>query len=71
MTFGTMLREARESLEIDQHTVANETGLSLAQLWRYEREAATPSLDNALTLAAYFGLSLDLLKDAVHLPGEP
>lgn len=46
-----------------QLKVHMDTGISQSTLSKYETGEATPTVDNLLILAAYYGTSLDFLMD--------
>lgn len=54
------LRQLREEKEEKQATVAEALGISRATLSTYEK-GLTPSIDNAIALARYYGVSLDYI----------
>jgi transcriptional regulator with XRE-family HTH domain len=70
VTFGQLMREAREGLGIVQITVANETGINKAMISQYENDISIPSLPVALKLAKYLGISLDDLRETVSIPAD-
>ena len=54
------IRQLREERDEKQSTVANALGISRATLSTYEN-GLTPSIDNAIALAKYYGVSLDYI----------
>ena len=54
------LRLLREEKELKQETVARDLGISRSSLSTYEK-GLTPSIDNAISLARYYGVSLDYI----------
>ena len=54
------LRQLREERDEKQATVAAALGISRATLSTYEK-GLTPSIDNAIALARYYGVSLDYI----------
>jgi len=49
--------------DYSQLKVQLDTGISQSTLSKYETGEATPTVDNLLILAAYYGTSLDYLMD--------
>ena len=54
------LRQLRDEKDLKQITVADDLGISRATLSTYEK-GLTPSIDNAVALARYYGVSLDYI----------
>lgn len=62
------LRELRESAGKSQTEVATALGTVLRQYWRYERGERDLPLRLAITLADYYGVSLDYLAGRSDSP---
>lgn len=58
-TFGDYLRFVRRLKKISLRDLEKATGISNAALSQMENNHTSPSLNNAITLAKYFGFSLD------------
>ena len=59
--FAEKLKELRLEKNLTQTKLANDTGLSQAIIANWERNLKTPTLDNLIILAKYFGCSIDYL----------
>ena len=59
--FAERLKELRLEKNLTQTKLANDTGLSQAIIANWERNLKTPTLDNLIILAKYFGCSIDYL----------
>lgn len=55
------LKALREDHDVKQLELANLLGISAAQYSRLENQLSTLSIDQAITLADYFNVSLDYL----------
>lgn len=63
MDFPTRLRALRKSKKISQTVLANNIGVALKQVQRYETGQNDPTLPVLLALADFFDVSLDYLVD--------
>ncbi len=61
MDFPTRLREIRKSKKASQTVLANNIGVALKQVQRYESGQNDPTLSVLVSLADYFDVSLDYL----------
>ena len=59
--FPERLRKLRERQRKSRRVVSELCGLSSDAVRRYERMEATPSLEALISLADYFGVSIDYL----------
>ena len=57
--FSGRLKKLREEKEISFDEVSNKTGLAKSLLWRYETGKSEPGLSALITLANFFGVTLD------------
>ncbi len=60
-TLGERLRARRLGAKLRQKDLADATGRSDQQVWRWEHDEATPSLEDVIKLAALFGATIDEL----------
>jgi transcriptional regulator with XRE-family HTH domain len=58
---GKYLRQLREAEELTIRELAKKVGISHNTLAGYERESIMPSLQNAYTIAEYFGVPIEYL----------
>ncbi len=61
MTVGEIIRTKRKAIEVKEGELANEIGVSVNTISRWEVGDAFPSLMNAMALADFFDCSLDEL----------
>ncbi len=61
MDFPTRLRELRKGKNVSQTVLANNIGVVLKQVQRYEAGQNDPTLSVLLALADFFDVSLDYL----------
>lgn len=61
MIFATRLRKLRIACGLSITDLSRRTGIAIASLSSYEREAYLPSLENLCILADFFEVSLDYL----------
>lgn len=61
MTIGEIIRHRRKKLEISGTELAKIIGVNSNEIYRWETGEAFPSLLNAISLADFFGCSLDNL----------
>lgn len=61
MDFSTRLRELRKGKRISQTVLANNIGVVLKQVQRYESGQNEPTLSVLVALADYFDVSMDYL----------
>jgi len=59
--FGARLRELRERQNLSQQELADQVGLHLSQVNRYERELNLPSAEKLSVLVRVLGISADTL----------
>lgn len=71
MSFGSRIIELRKSLKLSQTDVAEKVGIHKNVLGKYEREEVKPSIDVALKIAEFFGVSLDYLVGKVNAELDP
>ena len=55
------LRELREKMGLSQQDVADRSGVSLTQIWRYENGKSDPTLDAIAEIAKVLNCSVDYL----------
>lgn len=60
-TFPVRLRELREQRGISRKTLSELCGLTHDAVRRYERRQAVPTMPVLVSLAEYFGVSIDYL----------
>ena len=65
MSFGKRLLELRKSKGLSQTELGQHVGVHKNVLGKYEREDVKPSIDVAIEIADYFGVSLDYLTGKV------
>ena len=61
MDFPTRLRELRKGKKVSQTVLANNIGVALKQVQRYEAGQNDPTLSVLLALADFFDVSLEYL----------
>ena len=61
MDYGEELKYHRLKLNKSLRQVENETGISNENLSRWERNLVSPSIENCVKLADYYGVTLDEL----------
>lgn len=61
MDFPTRLRELRKDKKVSQTVLANNIGVALKQVQRYEAGENDPTLSVLVALADFFDVSLDYL----------
>ena len=61
MKFGTYLKAQRELAGLSQCELAKQTGFSQAAISRWEDDLRIPNIENCLTLANLYGISIDEL----------
>ena len=61
MTIGEIIRHRRKKMEISGIELAERLGVKPTVVYRWETGEVYPSLLNAITLADFFGCSLDEL----------
>lgn len=61
MNYGTELKQHRELHALSQAQLAKETGLNQQAISLWETNKRTPSIENCVTLADYYGITLDEL----------
>lgn len=59
--FSERLKELRAKKNVMQSTLANQCGLSVRQIIRYEQGISEPTLSVLIALADFFDVSLDYL----------
>lgn len=59
--FGERLQNLRKSRNLSQKEVSNALGISASVLSNYESSERTPSLENLISLAAFYRCSTDYL----------
>ena len=59
--FGDLLRDLRESRDLQQKTVANALHISNKLLSSYERNISYPPLDTLVAICEYYNVSADFL----------
>ena len=58
---GAELKYHRRANNLSQYTLAKETGISQQKISYYESGKHTPSITDCITLANYYGITLDEL----------
>lgn len=66
--FGDLLRDLRESRDLQQKTVANALHISNKLLSCYERNISYPPLDTLVAICEYYHVSADFLLQIEHKP---
>lgn len=69
MTFGAVVREAREQAELTLHQLSAVCGLSPSTICKIER-GRDPTFESALRLSKCLHFSLDEFSEYLMLPGE-
>jgi len=59
--FGENLKKLRKSRGLTQSELGKRVGLSKAVVSKYENALGYPTLDMVITLAAFFGVTMDFL----------
>ncbi|VBB08477.1 Hypothetical protein LUCI_3749 [Lucifera butyrica] len=67
-TFGQRLRQARESSNISLTTFAEESGISISNLSRYENDSVKPTSDSIVAISNYLNVSTDWLLKGTDKP---
>jgi transcriptional regulator with XRE-family HTH domain len=70
MTFGTVMRDARESADLSIKDLAIEVGMSSRLLFEIESDKRDPTFEAAVKIAKRLDFSLDEFREYVVLPGE-
>ena len=70
MSFGTLLRKARQRSGIPITLVSKTTGISVSALYHMEGPQATPSIKSVYTLAILYGMKPTEVSDLVLSFGE-
>ena len=60
-TYGTAMRELRTDKNLSLRDVEIATGISNQNLSRWERNEVIPSVDACVTLAKFYGVSIEEL----------
>lgn len=68
MTLGERISELRNKRKLTQKDVAKALNLTEQVYQTYENDRGTPSYDSLLTLADYFGVSIDYLASRTDAP---
>lgn len=58
---GKYLKQQREYAQMSQGELAKQTGLKQANISRWENDIQTPQIDATITLAKFYGCTLDEL----------
>lgn len=66
-TIGQNIRRLRKNLKMSGRAVAEAIGVQKTVYYRWETDEATPSLLNAISLADYFGCTLDELVGSTEI----
>lgn len=66
MTIGQIIRHRRKKMQITARAMAKEIGVHEEFVYRWEKDKHTPSLENAITLADFFGCTLDELVGRIN-----
>ncbi|QWU16886.1 Helix-turn-helix domain-containing protein [Paenibacillus sophorae] len=70
-TIGQRLKYLRETLDLSQQQVANETGVSRGNISNYEKDRVSPAADTIIALCSFFDVSADwLLTGQEHVPED-
>lgn len=64
VTMDTTLKKLRIDRNVSQQDLADLIGVSIRSLSRYENGSSLPTVDAAIKLAAYYGLSVEELFSA-------
>lgn len=64
MDIGTALKQQRERLGITQSELARATGIKQQNISRWENNAHIPDVIECLTLAQYYGITIEELIGA-------
>lgn len=60
-SFGKELKQLRKEFELTQEALAKATGITQSQISYYECGKHSPSIEDCIVLADFFGVSLDEL----------
>ena len=61
MHYGNALKSWRELNKLSQSELSEKTGISQANISRWEDNKRTPSIENCVQLADFYGISVDEL----------
>ncbi len=61
MSYGFELKSQREKVGLSQLELSKLTGISQSSISRWEEGKRTPSIENCVQLADFYGISLDEL----------
>jgi transcriptional regulator with XRE-family HTH domain len=64
---GDVLRNLRESRRLTPKDLATKVGITYSALGKYERNEREPDYTTLVTLADYFGVSIDFLLDRKNI----
>lgn len=69
-TQGQKIKELRTSLNMSQETLADELGISIKSIQRYETDKSKPDTYTLVKLATYFDVSADYILGLLAFEGE-
>ena len=61
MNYGKEFKSYRQSLNLSQEQLAKATGISQQAISFWEQDKRTPNMDDCITLADFYGITLDEL----------
>lgn len=61
MNYGKEFKSFRQSLNLSQEQLAKATGISQQAISFWEQDKRTPNMDDCITLADFYGITLDEL----------
>lgn len=61
INIGQALKEHREAAELSQSELARRTGIKQANISRWEKNENFPNIIDCITLADFYGISIDYL----------
>ena len=64
MDIGLALKQQRESMGLSQSQLAKKTGIKQQNISRWENNTHIPNVLQCLTLANYYGITIEELIDA-------
>lgn len=61
MNYGEALKYQREAAKLTQRQLAKKTGISQANISRWEKGEVLPNIDACVRLAEFYGITVDEL----------
>ena len=70
MNYGNDFKQWRKSCNLSQEQLAKLTGISQQAISFWEQNKRTPNMDDCITLANLYGISLDELVGREKIPNK-